>query len=524
MAWIPLPKKKWKRALLLVPCVGITLVALDLALVQYWLHVTISTATTGLDHPLNASGTPDYVTALNQHFGEGVTPDDNALVPLLKVLGTDYFTPKQRDKLFELGLAGSSTASPQYIRFDQWAQQLPPAQRPSSKDIDDQDTKMGQLPWRRQDKPLWWQWLGAEQQALADVRLAVRKPRLYVPWAPAQDHVHGLIGDPLDAESPLSSAMPVLTGGRMLATILRADAFHCAGESDWPHYREDILAMCRLSRLINQGPTLIAVLVAVAIDAMASSTVRDTLAAGAMPADQANVLLSELNKLEPVGSTARAFDTAERWLELDDCAYAAQIGFAGWHAKQLKIKDFAGTFGSADPSPGVSWQIAAWTIPVNFNRSMREVNTIYDRLTAAASLPTYQDRFNALTQITHQYSLPDPSASDLLTRPTRVLLGDMDTLPKCLILAQRSQAQHDMALIMLALNIFHDSHHAYPLALDDLKNQNILSPFPIDGFTDKPYNYHLAGDGYVLFTPGDENKSEGDRTLERWGVFRVPKK
>jgi hypothetical protein len=80
-----------------------------------------------------------------------------------------------------------------------------------------------------------------------------------------------------------------------------------------------------------------------------------------------------------------------------------------------------------------------------------------------------------------------------------------------------------MALIALAMNIHHDSHHAYPPTLDDLKNENIFAPLPLDGFTGQPYVYHLAGEGYVLYTPGDENKVEDDKSLERWGVVRVPK-
>src|SRR5215467_16284740 len=49
--------------------------------------ITISKETTYLTEPLRPDGYPDYVAALNQRMSEGVTPDNNAAVLLMKAFG-----------------------------------------------------------------------------------------------------------------------------------------------------------------------------------------------------------------------------------------------------------------------------------------------------------------------------------------------------------------------------------------------------------------------------------------------------
>jgi len=49
--------------------------------------VTISTETTRITAPLKPSGYPDYLAALNQAMSKGVTPENNAVVLLLRMGG-----------------------------------------------------------------------------------------------------------------------------------------------------------------------------------------------------------------------------------------------------------------------------------------------------------------------------------------------------------------------------------------------------------------------------------------------------
>jgi hypothetical protein len=49
--------------------------------------VTISKETTYITEPLRPDGYPDYLAALDQRRSEGVTPENNAAVPLMRALG-----------------------------------------------------------------------------------------------------------------------------------------------------------------------------------------------------------------------------------------------------------------------------------------------------------------------------------------------------------------------------------------------------------------------------------------------------
>jgi hypothetical protein len=48
--------------------------------------ITISRETTFVTGPLRPDGSVDYLAAINERYSKGVTPDNNAAVPLLQVL------------------------------------------------------------------------------------------------------------------------------------------------------------------------------------------------------------------------------------------------------------------------------------------------------------------------------------------------------------------------------------------------------------------------------------------------------
>ena len=49
--------------------------------------VTISKETTYITEPLRPDGYPDYIAVLNQRGSKGVTPENNAVVPVFRAMG-----------------------------------------------------------------------------------------------------------------------------------------------------------------------------------------------------------------------------------------------------------------------------------------------------------------------------------------------------------------------------------------------------------------------------------------------------
>ena len=64
--------------------------------------ITISKQTTYITEPLRKDGYVNYVAALNQRFGTGVTPKNNAAVSFLKAMGPGEIGPKYRDEYWRL--------------------------------------------------------------------------------------------------------------------------------------------------------------------------------------------------------------------------------------------------------------------------------------------------------------------------------------------------------------------------------------------------------------------------------------
>ncbi|KPK85848.1 MAG: hypothetical protein AMJ81_02500 [Phycisphaerae bacterium SM23_33] len=63
--------------------------------------ITVSPQTTYLTSPLNPDGTVNYVAAINAVYGRGVTPDNNAAIPMIRAFGPDVLKEETRREVFD---------------------------------------------------------------------------------------------------------------------------------------------------------------------------------------------------------------------------------------------------------------------------------------------------------------------------------------------------------------------------------------------------------------------------------------
>src|SRR5438477_955754 len=128
MGWLNkrLPKKRWKRVIVYMFSTFFVMLAGDMALTKYWRWIDISPETTYLTSPLLREGTPDYCAWLNEKASEGVTPENNAAVPLMKAIGLDAISQGYPAQWREKALAGLGLPQqswPQKLTtFVTWAQ------------------------------------------------------------------------------------------------------------------------------------------------------------------------------------------------------------------------------------------------------------------------------------------------------------------------------------------------------------------------------------------------------------------
>ena len=91
--------------------------------------------TTYFSGPLRRDGTVDYVAAMNESMGRGVTKANNAAIPFLEAVtsGTDVGQPVHFARLWkELGVAGALSPPPRSARRPRSVPPSPPCPAPRS--------------------------------------------------------------------------------------------------------------------------------------------------------------------------------------------------------------------------------------------------------------------------------------------------------------------------------------------------------------------------------------------------------
>src|SRR5579871_919420 len=118
---------------------------------------TISPETTFVTQPRDANGYPDYVTALNERLRDGVTRDNNACVPMWRVLGSNSEGANPPDAVFQM-LGIDRLPSEDKVRFvsqSDFAKErlgIDP-QSPEMAEIYNQSERIRKRSWTRNEYP-----------------------------------------------------------------------------------------------------------------------------------------------------------------------------------------------------------------------------------------------------------------------------------------------------------------------------------------------------------------------------------
>src|SRR3954447_14741075 len=95
---IRLPQRRRWRVLIYIVSFVLILLAIDMILVQMGRHISVNAQTTRITEPRMADGQGgpiDYLAALESHYSEGVTNENNMVVPLLEALGRSALAKDQ---------------------------------------------------------------------------------------------------------------------------------------------------------------------------------------------------------------------------------------------------------------------------------------------------------------------------------------------------------------------------------------------------------------------------------------------
>ena len=478
----------WGLVGLLIAAAGIT----------YWLwprtyELTVSRETTVLLGPLNPDGTVNYVAAMNQMYGEGVTPENNAAVLLIQAAGPDMFRGgRPRGVLKELGIEALPKSGNYFVHLGKFVSGLQPREPTTSEGIKElrerahmELRKAIRGPWSGDDYPMIAKWLQANAKPLSLVVAASRRPRYHFPFISDSDPP--ILGDVVH---------PNVGAYREMVRALAARAMLNAGEGRIEEAVADVLACHRLGRLLGQGARLLDKLLGLLGAERASKHSAALATSRKLTAAQAKRFFAKLDALAAIPDVVDAVDNSERFFVLDLVGTQARGSWTGRH----RHDDFK--------------------INVDWDKLLRKLNYWYDMQVAAMRKPTFAERAAAAASFESAIT----KHIDTLTRQAkwRLWKGDPgDALFMVAICSYTKQCMSQDIIIMrlrlaklaVALAACKAEKGRYPEKLSDLEPE-YFKKLPQDLFAEGPLTYRRVGKGYLLYSVGENMKDDGGQEDE----------
>lgn len=477
--------------------------------------IPISRETTFITEPIAEDGYPDYVAALNAIASKGVTPDNNAAVPLYQAFGPKDIANQRREHVAKLlGIQPPPEEGRYFIDETTFLRQnrKEPSQPGTDADRDaaqaaaDQFEQARRRPWSQDEFPLVAAWLRKNEPAVELIVAASRRERFYFP----------LFG-PGERPMVIEVLLPLSQKARQAAHALVARAMLRVKAGKIDEAWQDVLACHRLARLIAQGPTLIESLVGIAIEGGAVQADAAIAHHGGLSAERATRFAEELRRLPPMPKMVDKIRIGERFMFLDAVSMLARRGPA-------ELRRLAG--GGEEPSGFLAWLAnSAGNVAIRWEEPLRMGNACYDRLVEAFEKPTRAERDAALRQIENDHRQMAQQVKDfnkflweLVTSSPRRSMGRQIgrvlvslLSPAILQMAKaedRGAVYGALGQIALALAAYRAEHGEYPAELAQLVPKH-LAVIPEDPFANAPLRYKRTDRGRVVYSVNVNGKDDG---------------
>jgi hypothetical protein len=466
--------------------------------------IVVSAKTTYITEPLKPNGLPDYEKyALKLSRGD-VKSENNAAVLLWQAMWPGEISPEDFDRFSrEIGLPKvpleTAAIRPLYgkantNRIVSWLREQGQANAAPHQADELIDNAIEQ-PWTAKAFPPLAAWTHESSESLDLILSASERPQFY---SPSPSYLN-------NKEEPLIEAL--LPGGRMIrdaAQSLAIRAMGSVGDGRLNEAWRDILAIHRLARLEAQG-TVTEQMMALTVNHIACRATVALLANDALSVELARLIHRDLLSLKEFDSFAGSLDTWERLIYLDSVLALKDGNIEGWQ----------GVF-------HLSQSIVTVTrLPADWNVILNRGNEFYDRIVAAARLPRGPGRKASLDKLKSDLDqmftdakaglkgilgMSPQQRGELFSSLTlNLFTADID-----IVLKQQDDANTLIALTRLAaaVAIYRAEHHGYPATLDALA-PGAIDKVPVDAFSGKPFVYKRVGNGFLLYSVGENGRDDG---------------
>jgi hypothetical protein len=364
---------------------------------------TISKETTYFTGPLKPDGRIDFVAAINEHFGEGVTESNNAariIIPLVD--SSAWSVAEDRARVFaSLGLSLEDFAEqPTLVEYRTYVDSL-------SLNLDQwNEAYIAALerPWTDDEFPELKNWLDANREPLARVSEASRR-----------DHFHVPLIVPSGEPSLAAIRLDHIQHMRGIARMFAARAHNHIAHQRWNEAWADVLTMTKLGRLVGQGPTMVENLVGLAITGMSCASANEFIAAAGPAAVDWEQLRGDW-ETGPITDLGRSLGITERAMFIQLACSVLETESVNGALQQIMTGD--------PDSPRLDTQLVSRTLrgmltggEAKLDDALRFANQAYDQTVAVLQVPDAASREAAMDEMEKriQVVITDPEEGTVAT-------------------------------------------------------------------------------------------------------------
>ncbi|MCA8991454.1 MAG: hypothetical protein KDA88_05725 [Planctomycetaceae bacterium] len=461
--------------------------------------------TTKITGPLRAGTKIDYLAAMNEKYGAGVTSETNRAVSFMRIAGTGIKEDAAHKELLNLLGDGSIVRQPQ--------KPLNLKERGDNallRELNAASVK----PWDRTSRQRLAEWLDEVDADLDSLAESLRQPHFHIPLVAQSMSRTGPIVCPVT-----SAVFPSPASNLTLAKVFSVRAMYRAGNGNSAGAVDDVVTQLTFARLMQKQPATIERFVGISSEFLAAYCAQGLVNSGVLDAGETQRLIAGIEQLPLPIPFADQIDEYTRYMVLDIVQETASEGFTA--------------LGLAMQGNGIqpSAQLAGLEQrSYDWNEALRTVNSNFDIAVEGCRQANYGEAKRRLSEYDRDLrerisaDMTGPSSAD--AKKNGRLIGNLITTmfkdPEAVSLGGdvRNQVLIDLTLAGARLSLRRLQGEELPDSLDGFREVILLNEDP---FTQEPLQYERRGGWLLVYSVGpNETRDGAPRKVDDVGlVFKL---
>ena len=486
--------------------------------------IRISKQTTHITGPRDEKGYVDYRAAVNKEGSKGVTPANNAGVPIWQAFGRQELVPELVPEYFRrLGMTPPPQEGEYYIDLEEFLEQehlagggedTVGALSAVREKAEEAYEKVLSGPWSPKKYPQVVRWLKRNERTLKLAHEASHRTHYYMPYITGSEEQEATL---------VMVLLPGAVHSRTMARLLVIDGFALLERGKLQEAEHNFLACHRLGRVCSKGGTVIEGLVGVAIDGIAIRGEMALVEHGGLSVEQLRSYQQQLDKLPPFASMVDKISIFERYTFLDITQQLSRRG-------PRVLDELVGENGEDSSTLLESVGKGVFGALVDWNIVMEMGNKVYDRIDKIGSIKSRSEREEKFAEFEIEIKETARHAGNAGALAQQLLLKGKNvrqvaseqmgsiliallvpSVTRAVDVPERGMMNTQMAQTAMGLSMFHKQHGRYPARLEELAPV-FIKKVPTDIYSGKSIRYIQRDDGFYLYSVGRNCQDDGGKS------------